>query len=149
VAAIPSPPSLPDRIIRWMFTSIVFSIIPLAIAYFSATPHLVNIATNHLVHISSVAPSLYEILSTGSLYLVAASMSGGAVVALFGTGKSWLWAKTVVGGTAASVVFFCASFYSDVLSSVTVDQDSVGVRSLILFFTAAATGLGAVFLAEI
>jgi hypothetical protein len=140
--------TLPVRVLRWIFASIIFSIIPLVIAFYTASPHVLSLKSPSIAVISSVKPSMYEVLSTGALYLVAASLAGGAVVAMIGTSGSWLWAKVIVGGTAACIVFFCASFYSNVLSSAIVDQGSVGLRSVALSIAAAITGLGAVLLAE-
>jgi hypothetical protein len=140
--------SLPVRVLRWIFASIIFSVVPIFIAFFTASPHLLSLKSPNIAVISSVKPSLYGVLSTGALYLVAASLAGGAVVAMIGTTGSWLWAKIIVGGTAACIVFFCASFYSNVLSSAVVDQASVGLRSMVLSIAAAITGLGAVLLAE-
>ena len=131
-----------------MFASIVFGLVPIAIAFFTATPHVLSISSKNIAEITLVKPSLYEVLSTGSLYLVAASLAGGAVVAMIGTSRSWLWAKIIDGCTAVIIVFFCASFYANVLSAAIVNQGSVGLRSIVLAITAAVTGLGAVFLAE-
>jgi len=142
------PESLPVRVMRWIFASIIFSIVPIVIAFYTASPHLLSINSKNIAEITSVKPSLYEVLSTGSLYLVAASLAGGAVVAMIGTTGSWLWAKIIVGGTAATIVFFCASFYSNVLSTAIINQGSVGLRSIVLFATAGGTGLGAVLLTE-
>src|SRR6185437_5229938 len=69
--------SLAVRVMRWLFASIIFSIIPIAVAYFTATPHLLSLKSPSVALISSVKPSLYGVLSTGSLFLVAASLAGG------------------------------------------------------------------------
>jgi hypothetical protein len=121
-----------ERILYWLFSSVILSLIPLAFSYLG-------------IYLGGTSPTKNLILSHGELTLISAGIAGAAISEVIGSGKR-LRTNKIIAGISCVVALCLASFmFAWVSSGNSTDPESVSNGSIFIFvFTLIASGSCAV-----
>ncbi|MGO8089060.1 hypothetical protein AB9E29_18200 [Rhizobium leguminosarum] len=126
------------RILRWLFFTILLSLIPILASY-------IQLSANKAALIS-----LTSVLRQGDLFLLCSGFCASALGELIGLErKRWPGAKIMVGGAATLVMLLCVFLYAAIRnSSVTESIEFLANISISIFIFGAIISVACVALSE-